>query len=264
MEGKIRVFLADPSPLALRMLRRELETAGVEVVGTATDGNEALDSLGAAKPDVLLTDIFLPGMDGFALAEAARGTGEKLPVVFLAAFPAAGLAARAGKCGGSLLPKPCGVHHILRRLRNAVGRVADPIRDAAQEAGPAIAAALGAFGVPSKLIGWEYLAAALARTTGDHHLLDGVTKVLYPEIAREFSTTPAGVERAMRTAIEKAWTPQNESKRRAFFGRDFACSVRTPTNARFLAKMTRAVEAKLAEWERDPPNDPRRFSWLWM
>ena len=273
MEGKIKVFLADPSALALRVLRRELEALGeVEVVGTATDGLMALSALRETTPDVLLTDVFLPGLDGFALAEAARGGGSEFPAIFLSAYSGAGLTARAKSCGGSLLPKPCGVHHILRSIHNAVRREdkvgeehVDPVPSRPRRGTNAvIAAALAAFGIPDRLIGYDYLATALRCTTADRTLLDGVTKKLYPEVARQYSATASGVERAMRSAIEKAWKPQNEPRRRAFFGRAFACSARTPTNARFLAKMTKAVEAKLTEWENDPPSDPRRFAWLWM
>ena len=319
MEGKIKVFLADPSALVLRVLQRELEALGeVEVVGTATDGQRALSALRETTPDVLLTDVFLPGLDGFALAEAAGGAGSEFPAIFLSAYSGAGLTARAKSCGGSLLPKPCGVHHILRHIHNTVrgevladktansadtGTAADTeaaeaaarkraaddaiaaagallaggldaeeyAASAAHAAGrprhgtnAAIAAALAAFGIPDRLIGYDYLATALRCITSDRTLLDGVTKKLYPEVARQYSATASGVERAMRSAIEKAWKPHNEPRRRAFFGRAFACSARTPTNARFLAKMAKAVEAKLTEWENDPPSDPRRFAWLWM
>ncbi len=260
MEHKIRVFLADPSAQTVMLLRRSLENAAdLEVVGTATDGLTALDALKRVGADVLLTDILLPGLDGFALADAAHGVGLTLPAVFLSAYGGEGVIARARRCGGSILPKPCGLHHILRRLRAAVC-----MPEAERADAPAIAAALRAFGIPEQLTGSDYLAAALKRTTADPALLGGITKTLYPELAQRFSASPAGVERAMRTAIEKAWRSRNEPKRRAFFGTAFAYFVRTPTNARFLTVMTRVIQAKSAEWQANPASDPRRFAWLWM
>lgn len=238
---KIRVFLADSSEEFLTGMRGELERGGFCVAGTATDGRAALEGLQSAAADVLLADILLPGLDGFALAEAARDAGVRATVVFLSAFLNAATARRAGEVGAAdYLLKPCDPMLLLRRLREAA-RGALPRRDCA----PEIATALRAFGIPPHLSGYGYLAESLSLALKDRTWLRGVTKLLYPEIAERFGTTAECVERAIRSAVEKAWNPRTEARRRAYYGDAFADFAHAPTNVRFLAVVTEFLAEKL-------------------
>lgn len=241
---KIRVFLADASEDYLTYMRAELVSGGFEVVGTATDGRAALAGLREQGADVLLCDILLPGLDGFALAEAARDAGLGCAVVFLSAFLSSATARRAGAVGAAdYLMKPCDIGYLLRRLREAVVG-AKPRRDCA----PEVAAALRAFGIPPHLTGYAFLAEALMRAAEDRTWLRGVTKVLYPGLAEQFASTPECVERAIRVAVEKAWIPRNEQRRRAYFDDAFDSFDKAPTNARFLAIVTEVIDEKTL-WE---------------
>ena len=241
---KIRVFLADASEEFLARMRCELISGGFEVVGSAADGREVLAGLRGSAVEVLLCDILLPGLDGFALAEAVRDGGVGCAVVFLSAFLSGAAARRAGEVGAAdYLLKPCDTVYLLRRLREAA-RGAKPRRDCA----PEIAAALRAFGIPPHLTGYAFLAEALMRAAEDRTWLRGVTKVLYPELAEQFASTPECVERAIRVAVEKAWIPRNEERRRAYFGDAFDSFEKAPTNARFLAIVTEVVAEKTV-WE---------------
>ncbi len=241
---KIRVFLADASEEFLARMRVELISGGFEVVGMATDGRAALAGVRGAAVEVLLADILLPGLDGFALAEAVRDAGVGCAVVFLSAFLSGATARRAGEVGAAdYLLKPCDTVYLLRRLREAA-RGAKPRRDCA----PEIAAALRAFGIPPHLTGYAFLAEALMRAAEDRTQLRGVTKVLYPELAEQFASTPECVERAIRVAVEKAWLPRNAERRKAYFGDAFDSFEKAPTNARFLAIVTEVVAEKTV-WE---------------
>ena len=109
-------------------------------------------------------------------------------------------------------------------------------------------AALRAFGIPPHLTGYAFLAEALMRAAEDRTWLRGVTKVLYPGLAEQFASTPECVERAIRVAVEKAWIPRNEDRRRAYFGDAFDSFDKAPTNARFLAIVTEVIDEKTL-WE---------------
>ena len=256
MEEKLRIYLADASEAYLRLVRDKLESEGdFEVVGTATDGGAALRELRALAPDLLVADVLLPELDGLGLLRELRTEGMRFPVMFLSAFSNDRAARRASQYGASdYLLKPCCIPHLVRRIREAAHG-----ERRTRDYTPEIGSALRAFGVPPHLNGHEFLAEALTRTVEDRSRLRGVTKVLYPELAQHFATTPECVERAIRGAVEKAWTPENEPRRRRYFGETFANFVRTPTNARFLALMTDFIEAKYVEHLWAPA---RHWEWL--
>ena len=257
-ENKIRVFLADASEDFLALMRAELGAAGDFVLaGTATDGEAAFRALCAAPPELLVADVLLPGLDGLELLRRLRTEGLRFPVMFLSAFSSPQTARRAAEYGAAdFLLKPCCIPYLVRRIRRAA-RDGAPVPDCV----PEIREALREFGVPQHLSGYDFLAEALARTVEDRSLLRGVTKVLYPEVAARFSTSAECVERSIRSALEKAWTPRTEPRRRQAFGDAFAHFVRTPTNARFLALMTDLVAQRRIEhlWSPAPP--PRRARW---
>jgi DNA-binding NarL/FixJ family response regulator len=94
MDGKPRLLLAEDSPVMARQLRLLLSQE-FEVVGLVTDGESVLSALDALKPDVLVTDISMPGIDGLAAAERALRTHPDLRVVFITVHDEAGLVARA-------------------------------------------------------------------------------------------------------------------------------------------------------------------------
>ena len=94
MDGKPRLLLAEDSPVMARQLRLLLSQE-FEVVGLVTDGESVLSALDALKPDVLVTDISMPGIDGLAAAERALRTHPDLRVVFITVHDEPGLVARA-------------------------------------------------------------------------------------------------------------------------------------------------------------------------
>ena len=122
MERKIRVFLADPSAQTVMLLRRSLENAAdLEVVGTATDGLTALDALKRVGADVLLTDILLPGLDGFALF--ALMDKYNIPVIYMTAKTDSESEVRGLKEGAEdYIVKPFEIVTLLVRIERVLAR----------------------------------------------------------------------------------------------------------------------------------------------
>ena len=90
METKIRVFLVDDHPLVLLGLSTYFRSDGrVEVVGQASSGQQALDLIASKKPDLVLLDILMPGMDGIEIAQALAESQPEVKVLFLTGLPAA-------------------------------------------------------------------------------------------------------------------------------------------------------------------------------
>ena len=90
-------------------------------------------------------------------------------------------------------------------------------------------------GVPAHIKGYQYLREAIILTINDMDAINAVTKVLYPEVARKFSTTPSRVERAIRHAIEVAWDRGDVETLQKFFGYTVSGIKGKPTNSEFIA-----------------------------
>lgn len=95
---------------------------------------------------------------------------------------------------------------------------------------------LSRIGMPSHLKGYQYLKTALAICLEDMEELDGITKKLYPAVARKHKTTAEKVEHAIRHAIESAWKRGDEKVHKSLFG---YCQTegKRPTNSEFIARM---------------------------
>jgi two-component system response regulator (stage 0 sporulation protein A) len=90
-------------------------------------------------------------------------------------------------------------------------------------------------GVPAHIKGYQYLREAIILTINDMDIINAVTKVLYPTVAKKFSTTPSRVERAIRHAIEVAWDRGDLETLQKFFGYTVSNIKGKPTNSEFIA-----------------------------
>lgn len=90
-------------------------------------------------------------------------------------------------------------------------------------------------GVPAHIKGYQYLREAIMMSVEDMDMLNSITKVLYPTIAKKFQTTPSRVERAIRHAIEVAWSRGRMETLDALFGYTINTGKGKPTNSEFIA-----------------------------
>lgn len=90
-------------------------------------------------------------------------------------------------------------------------------------------------GVPAHIKGYQYLRSAILLTVTDPNTINSVTKVLYPTVAKMYSTTASRVERAIRHAIEVAWSRGDVDVLLSYFGYTIQESKGKPTNSEFIA-----------------------------
>lgn len=100
-------------------------------------------------------------------------------------------------------------------------------------------------GIPAHIKGYHYLRQAIILSVNDPEMLESITKLLYPTIAREFSTTPSRVERAIRHAIETAWDRGDVDVLTSMFGYTINVNKGKPTNSEFIALITDKLRLKL-------------------
>jgi two-component system response regulator (stage 0 sporulation protein A) len=241
--GAVRVYLADSSPDLQTILRGALPLDGAELIGSAGNGTQALRQLRALCPDILITELLLPEIDGITLLRILHREQLMPKTIVLSAFCSEYAARAAGQLGVEyFLPKPCGMD-VLRRCVRELSCVE---ADGAVSLSCAVRAALLRFPIPAHLNGYPYLRDALLRVVEDRGSLQGVTKALYRDIARTHRTTAECVERSMRAAIARGWDLGARSGRAREFGSAFEAFARPPTVTQFLGIMAEQISLEQA------------------
>ena len=243
MEPKMRVLIADPDA-DFRLLMRSMidEEQDMEVIAETSDGVEALSLMGRYNPDVVLMELMLTRQDGLEVLRKLPETGSSCDVIFLSAFVNDKVVAECSNLGAAFfVPKPCDVDSVLSHMRLARQpksiRVLNSVPAAATE--PSLEAMvtdiIHEIGVPAHIKGYQYLREAILLTIQDMEMINGVTKVLYPTVAKKFATTSSRVERAIRHAIEVAWDRGDVEVLQKFFGYTVSGIKGKPTNSEFIA-----------------------------
>ena len=208
MDQRKTVLLADAGEEFRTLLWEEMEKTGEFSVEIARDGNEILKRVKERMPDLLVMDVMLPGMDG---------------IILVSGFVSDRMLAEASELGAAyFLPKPFETAALLDKMRGLFLK-------APQESLPSlktmVTSVIHEIGVPAHIKGYQYLREAIMITVRDMDVINAVTKVLYPEVAKRFATTPSRVERAIRHAIEVAWDRGDLETLQKYFG--YTVSVAT-------------------------------------
>ena len=246
METKMRVLIADPNEDFRQLLSETINSEeDMQVVAAAEDGLEALTLITELKPDVVLLELMLSKLDGLSVLRKLPETGISPKVIVASGFCNDMVVTECSELGAYyFIPKPCDTGALLSRIRQAAGqgiqlvpaRPAAPLATRKEENLEAVVTEIiHEIGVPAHIKGYQYLREAIILTINDMDIINAVTKVLYPEVARKFNTTPSRVERAIRHAIEVAWDRGDIETLQKFFGYTVSNIKGKPTNSEFIA-----------------------------
>jgi two-component system response regulator (stage 0 sporulation protein A) len=251
MENKIKILIADSSE-EYRILLTDIlrEEGDFEVVGDTGSGTEALKLTLEQKPNVILTDIILSGLDGLSVLEKLSEIPEtsRPAVIVISGFSSEHALTEASALGASYyMQKPCDIPSLLSRIRLVCGNGRSSsgmtfssqggIQNQRQEQSleSLVTEIIHEIGVPAHIKGYQYLRESIILAVKDMDVINAVTKVLYPAVAKKFATTPSRVERAIRHAIEVAWDRGDLETLQKFFGYTVSNIKGKPTNSEFIA-----------------------------
>jgi len=231
-----------------------------EVVGSTFNGKETLELLKEKKPDVLLLDIIMPHLDGIGVLEQMSEMElDPYPhVIMLTAFGHENITQKAVELGASYyILKPFSMDILADRIRqlgspSVNSNPAPQIQNVKPFNTPEInksnnknqksfpleeevTQTLHEIGIPAHIKGYLYLRESIIMVVEEIELLGSITKILYPRIAEKFETTPSRVERAIRHAIEVAWSRNNTDVIKRIFGYTIKAEKGKPTNSEFIA-----------------------------
>ncbi len=241
MDRPVSVVIADSSE-SFRRLMGELIDAEDDmfVAACAGDGAEAARLAEELRPDVLITELLLREMEGLAVLRRLKEREAMPYTIVVTGFFNDAVAEIASELGvARFFPKPCRLTALIESIR--ASRYGDREEEAVREKiGRAekereIEDALLSCGFNPYVLGWRYIKAALLTVAEDESRLEGVTKDLYPELARRFDTSSGNLERCIRSAVERAWQEGDPAAREAWFGVDMAPMLRKkPGNTKFM------------------------------
>ena len=246
-ERMLKVFVADDNREFSDLLVEYLEQQpDIDIVGKAYNGREALDLIMDNPPDVLLLDIIMPHLDGLGVLEQMTGMSNRPKVIMLTAFGQEDITRKAVELGAAYyILKPFNMEVLVERIRQlgnghssissspTVSTLNRPIKRTSLEAD--VTNIIHEIGIPAHIKGYHYLREAIMMVVEEVDLLGSVTKILYPRIADKFDTTSSRVERAIRHAIEVAWSRNNIEIIKKFFGYTINTERGKPTNSEFIA-----------------------------
>ena len=255
MEHATTVFIADSAEDFCTGLVAALQRSdGFQVVGTANDGEQAIRQILDRKPDVLVLDLMLSKQDGISVLKAISGMERRPVTLATSAFITEYVSTSAANLGVRyLMLKPCDMTALVERLEEIRGgeslRVPVPRRPDKNSIEAMVTSIIHEIGVPAHIKGYQYLREAIIIAVNDMDVINAITKVLYPQVAKTFGTTPSRVERAIRHAIEVAWDRGDLDTLQRFFGYTVSNTKGKPTNSEFIALIADKLQLQLKSAE---------------
>lgn len=262
METKSRVLIAD-SGEDFRFLMADTISSeeDMTVVGTAGDGIETLALIEQKHPNVIVMDLVLTKLDGLGVLQKLSQMNYKPAVIIVSGFFNDHVVQEAAELGAYyFMPKPCDVPALLSRIRQVSTANKTVNSASAKQQGiemyrkednleAVVTEVIHEIGVPAHIKGYQYLREAIILAINDMEVINSVTKVLYPTVAKKFCTTPSRVERAIRHAIEVAWDRGDIETLQKFFGYTVSNVKGKPTNSEFIAMIADclSLRRKVAE-----------------
>lgn len=224
----------------------------MQLVGDTGDGEEAVRLVGELQPDVLVMDVVLARMDGLEVLRAVKDMVQRPRVLVLSGFVRGNTAELAAENGADYyMMKPCKTSTVMERIRQMASQIQpeDEAQRGAREQSleRTVTAIIHEIGVPAHIKGYQYLREAIVIAVDDMEVINAVTKILYPEVAKRFGTTASRVERAIRHAIEVAWDRGDLETLQKYFGYTVSNSKGKPTNSEFIAMIADRLQLQRKE-----------------
>lgn len=208
------------------------------IIKTCRDGIQALELLRSFRPDLLVIDLMLPGLDGISLMQRSRGEGICPATLVFCPYPSDYVTSALHRLEVSyLMSKPCDLQAVADRLADlAAGLQPEPVQQA--NISSAISGVLLSLGLQARWSGFQFLQFGTPMYMRDPSI--AITKELYTAIGDEYNKNAQQVERCIRSAIETAWRSRDEQIWRQYFY-TVGGTVPKPSNSEFVARIANAL-----------------------
>ena len=277
MKDKITILIADDNPDFARTLTSYIENdEELEIIGIATDGKQAVEMILNTQPDIALLDVIMPHLDGLGVLEKINEANmkNKPMCIMLSAVGQDKITQRSLELGAEYYAiKPVDINVLLERIKDIRSYTPSQIKEpsfnnyknnmqareikaqyieispenkkAEENLEALVTNIIHEVGVPAHIKGYQYLREAIMMVVHNIDIINQITKQLYPDIAVKYHTTPSRVERAIRHAIEVAWTRGQTETVDNIFGYTISAAKGKPTNSEFIAMIADKLRLEL-------------------
>ena len=253
MDKKVKLLLVNENNEERARIVRGLVELGYTSVSEARDGASAISKIAKEDYDVVITDLWLSGLDGIGIIKNTHMVRMDKHPSFILTSPVnkQSLLLEASNAGADfciLKPvDPAVLDNYIQSLESAKKKRAEAVGDklsALPDMEAQVTKIIHQIGVPAHIKGYQYLRCAILLAIDDTEIINSVTKVLYPTVAKKYGTTTSRVERAIRHAIEVAWDRGDVDTLNSYFGYTIQNSRGKPTNSEFIAMIADNLRLK--------------------
>ncbi len=259
---KLKVLIADAQNEVRKQLVKSLKKdQRIEVVGEAENGREAYELYVEQKPDIVLFELLLPIYDGYTLLEKMKQHDGKINTIYIMVTSInkdVFISEALDRGVNYIMIKPFDYEIIPDKIEKIYTRINEILKENSYEKSyndipifrqphtlqpidMVISNKLNEIGVPARLKGYRYMITAVKEVISNEGALEGVTKVLYPDVAKKHNSTPQRVEKAIRHAIEVAWSEKDEDSDSYNNRYNVKYKKTRPTNSEFIAKISQEI-----------------------
>jgi len=250
MKNNTKILICNENADERARLIEKLNHGGYVRCDCAGDGERAIEMIKSSAYDVVITDLWLSGIDGIGIIRsAAKLVGRDKPSFILTSpINKQTILVEATEAGADLcIPKPFDFSVMLSHIDSLIKIKNRPTGDTDAKSGDIeaqVTKIIHQIGVPAHIKGYQYLRTAILMTIENNDIINSVTKILYPSVAKKYQTTTSRVERAIRHAIEVAWDRGDVDTLNAYFGYTIQNTRGKPTNSEFIAMIADNLRLK--------------------
>lgn len=253
----LNVAIADDNERILDLLDDIISAdKNLNVVGKAKNGEDICQIIRKEQPDVVLLDLIMPKMDGLTVMDQINHDAsiKKHPnFIVITAVGQESITEDAFSKGANYyIMKPFNNDMLLNRIKSVSRMYRNQLKHISEDAdNPSyrekdlenrVTNMLHEIGIPAHIKGYHYLRDAIKMAVEDMDVLNAITKVLYPTVAKLHQTTSSRVERAIRHAIEVAWGRGKLDTIDELFGYTVSTGKGKPTNSEFIALIADTIQ----------------------
>ena len=255
MGKKLKIVIAEDGTELGKSCEKALKIYGMDVIMCDKSGTQLLEKIKSEKPDVVLADIFMQNLDILGVLDAIHKTdaASRPMVMAMSSFDNPRLEKETLEAGASYyFLKPFDINTMAERIirlsgwRNEISPVVvkdNVVTDPELEL--MVTEIIHQIGVPAHIKGYHYLREAIILSVKNSEIINSVTKLLYPTVAKHHGTTSSRVERAIRHAIEVAWDRGDIDVLNSYFGYTIQNDRGKPTNSEFIAMISDKLRLRL-------------------
>ncbi len=250
MENNTKFLVCDENEEERAKLIENLYKRGASRCDGVKDGSTALEMIKSNKYDVVISDLWLSKLDGISLIRSASMLkhSDKPLFVLMSPINKQSILIEASEAGADLcIPKPFEFSSLILHIESVLktkNKTYDTQTSKTLDMEAQVTKIIHQIGVPAHIKGYQYLRTAILMTIEDNDIINSVTKILYPSVAKKYQTTTSRVERAIRHAIEVAWDRGDVDTLNSYFGYTIQNTRGKPTNSEFIAMIADNLRLK--------------------